>query len=83
MLGVVRPRRPWHAPDMAISDWELWACAQAVLKQHGARAADHAAERIAALETAGDEAGVRTWRGIATRIEQLSDFGAARSDSRQ
>lgn len=57
-----------------ISDWELWACAQRVVEQHGTKAADHIASRVTELAEAGDEEGVRTWLAIADRIDQLVDY---------
>ena len=65
-----------------ISDWEQWACAQQILKQHGKRASVVAAERIDDLASRGDEGGVVTWRLIANRIEQLGDFAGARVKGR-
>jgi len=56
-----------------ISERELWACAHQVLKQHGAKADAFVAERVAMLATAQDEAGVRTWRAIARRLDRLRD----------
>jgi hypothetical protein len=60
-----------------ISDREIWACAQQVMRQHGENAPAHIAERIGALALAGDEAGVETWKRIADRVDQLFDYGAA------
>lgn len=54
-----------------LSDWELWACANEVLRQHGDEAPLHVAERIGALALAGDAAGVETWKAIAARVDQL------------
>ncbi|WP_076071692.1 DUF6961 family protein [Sphingomonas montana] len=62
---------------MPLTDWELWACAQQVLKQHGTQAQVHIAERIGSLALAGDIAGVETWKQIADRVDQLSDCGHA------
>jgi hypothetical protein len=55
-----------------LSDWELWAAANMVLKQHGQRAPVFVAERIGALALDGDMAGVETWKAIARRIVDLS-----------
>lgn len=55
-----------------LSEWELWACANQVLTKHGDKAPLHVAEQIGALALAGDEAGIRTWQGIAKRIAQLT-----------
>jgi hypothetical protein len=54
-----------------LSDWELWSCANTVLKTHGDKAALHVAEQIGALVLKGDDEGIRTWQNIAKRIEQL------------
>jgi hypothetical protein len=56
-----------------VSERELWACAQQVLRQHGAGADDQIAERVRALGAAGDQAGVATWLAIAARVDQLRD----------
>jgi hypothetical protein len=54
-----------------LSDWELWACANEAMVQHGNRASFVAAVRIAELSNQGDTAGVEAWRRIAFRIEVL------------
>ena len=54
-----------------IADKELWACAQMVLDQHGARTPAFVAERIGALALQGDRAGIETWKAIAVRIDRL------------
>ena len=51
-----------------LSDWELWACANQVLKTHGDDAPLHVAEQIGALALAQDEAGIATWQAIAKRV---------------
>ena len=56
---------------MPLSTWELWACANTVLKTHGDASALHVAEQIGALALNDDDAGIRTWQEIARRIEQL------------
>ena len=56
---------------MPLSDWELWACANTVLKARGAQAAIHVAEQIGALALKGDADGIATWQEIARRIDQL------------
>lgn len=56
---------------MPLSDWELWACANTVLKAHGEQAAFHVAEQLGALALKGDDEGIRTWQEIAKPIEQL------------
>jgi NADPH-dependent ferric siderophore reductase len=54
-----------------LSEWELWACANQVLKTHGEKAPLHVAEQIGTLALAGDEAGIATWQAIAQRIAGL------------
>lgn len=61
-----------------ISDWELWACADELLRQYGAAAASHAAERCTALKAAGDGDGHRTWVAIGHRLEELGRVVASR-----
>lgn len=55
-----------------LSEWELWACANQVLKMHGDQAPLYVAEQIGALALADDEAGIQTWQAIARRIAQLT-----------
>ena len=54
-----------------LTDWELWGCAAEVLRQHGANAPLHVAERIGALALAGDTDGLETWKAIASRVSKL------------
>ncbi len=56
-----------------LPEWELWACADTVMRQHGDRAAAHVAERIGELIFARDAEGVATWQAIARRIQSLSE----------
>ena len=56
---------------MAIGEREVWACAQLLLKQHGAEARAHAYRRADELLAAGDHAGCTTFRRIAQRIDDL------------
>ncbi|MEI6641934.1 MAG: hypothetical protein WCL10_07830 [Novosphingobium sp.] len=56
-----------------LSDWELWACANQVMKAQGDKAAHYVAEQIGALALAGDQEGINTWQAIARRIAELSD----------
>ena len=56
-----------------LSDWELWACANQVLKLHGDKAAHHVAEQIGALVLQGDEDGIVAWQEIARRIAALAE----------
>ena len=58
-----------------LSDWELWACANQVLKTQGGKAAVYVAEQIGALALAGDEEGIKTRQAIARSIAELSDQG--------
>ena len=68
---------------MPLDDWELWACAQQVIKQHGAKAPAHVACRIGELAAAGDLEGVQAWQAIADRADQLMDYGSGRPLSKQ
>jgi hypothetical protein len=68
---------------MPLDDWELWACAQQVIKHHGAKAPQHVAQRIGELASAGDLDGVQAWQAIAERIDQLMDYRTGRPLSRQ
>jgi hypothetical protein len=54
-----------------ISEWQIWACAQQQVRQHGGKAPEAAAKRIMELDRDGDAEGVATWRAIASRIDQL------------
>lgn len=56
---------------MSISDWELWACAQHYVTEHGEDAPVIAAMRCDELLAECDHAGVRTYRAIIRRIHQL------------
>lgn len=57
-----------------LTDWELWSCANQVLKTHGDHAPRHVAEQIGTLVLAGDEDGIRTWQAIAARIAELAEL---------
>jgi hypothetical protein len=54
-----------------ISDWELWACANEMIRQHGEDAGSFAAMRADALFDQGDLGGARIWRLISARADQL------------
>jgi hypothetical protein len=54
-----------------LSDWELWACANEALKQHGDDAPIFAAMRADALLEKGDQDGAHNWLLIIDRIDQL------------
>ena len=56
---------------MALTSWELWACAYQVVDQHGDQAPRFVSERIGCLALAGDCDGVAMWKAIAVRIDQL------------
>lgn len=56
---------------MAISDWELWACAQEMIHQHGADAAVRAAMKADALLFDGEREGAAAWQRIVHRINRL------------
>lgn len=56
-----------------LSDWELWACANQVMKAQGDKVAHYVAEQIGTLALAGDEEGIKTWQAIARRITELSN----------
>lgn len=54
-----------------LREWELWACAQHYVSQHGEDAAVIAALRCDELFAAGDREGARTYRAIVGRINRL------------
>jgi hypothetical protein len=54
-----------------IPEWELWACAHELIRQHGEEAPAIAAKRAGELEREGAGQGEATWRLILHRIEQL------------
>ena len=56
-----------------LSNWELWACANHYLKQHGEDARIAAAMRADELLAEGDMEGVRNFQAIVRRINQLLD----------
>jgi len=56
---------------MNASDQERWAEALAVERQHGEDAPRFIAERIGELALAGDMEGVKRWREIAARLDDL------------
>ena len=58
-------------PSVPLTDWELWACANTVLKTHGDKAASHVAGQIGALALKDDQDGICTWQEIAKRIVEL------------
>lgn len=56
---------------LMLSEWELWACANTMHRDHGPGAPAAIAERIATLTREHDTAGVATWRAIAERYARL------------
>lgn len=56
---------------MALSEWELWACANEMIHQHAFDAPIHAAMKADALLEQGDGAGAANWRLIVHRINEL------------
>lgn len=66
-----------------LTEWEQWACAQQMIKQHGVKAPLQVAIRIAELATDGDGAGVSAWQSIAAKVDQLMDYRNGRPLSRQ
>lgn len=54
-----------------IPEWELWACAHTLIRQHGADAPIYAAMRADALLEEGEQEGAATWRLIVDRVNQL------------
>lgn len=54
-----------------IPDREIWACALHVERTHGIEAPLFVAGRIGALALRGDMEGVRTWKRIAKRLDEL------------
>ncbi len=54
-----------------LSEWELWACANEAIRQHGFDAPIHAAMRADELLEAGDLDGSQAWRLIMHRISDL------------
>ena len=54
-----------------LSDWELWACANAYVDRHQEDAPVIAAMRCDELLEEGDLAGVRTFQAIIERIHKL------------
>jgi len=67
---------------MALTEWELWACAQKLLKDHGKHAGAVVAEKIGRMAVQGDDEGLATWQAIASRVAQLSDFSGANGKRR-
>ncbi|WP_420137304.1 DUF6961 family protein [Sphingomonas sp.] len=56
-----------------ISELELWACAQHVVRLHGSDSRRFLTERVSELARKGDQCGVDTWMAIAARVDELTD----------
>jgi hypothetical protein len=56
---------------MPIGEWEIWACANEYIRQHGLDAPILAAMRADELLERSDLEGARTWRLIVHRISEL------------
>jgi hypothetical protein len=59
-----------------ISEWELWACAEHVVKCEGDNAQGFVQARIEALSRLNDSQGVATWRAIGVRLAQTQGQGS-------
>lgn len=64
-----------------LTDWELWAVANAVLNQHGDQARQFVTGRIEALAAEGDEGGVTAWQAIGRRMAILAGPPPGRLDA--
>lgn len=64
-----------------LSEWELWACAQHYVTQHGEDAGVIAAMRCDELLGACDYDGARNYQAIIERIHDCSSRRPARSTS--
>jgi hypothetical protein len=58
-------------PEKVLTEWELWACANELIRQHAFDAPIFAAMRADALMGEGDLDGARNWRLIVKRINDL------------
>jgi hypothetical protein len=56
---------------LVLSEWELWACTDEAIRQHGLDAPIFAAMRADKLLEDGEMDGAANWRMIVTRINQL------------
>ena len=54
-----------------LSDWELWACANELVRQHGFDAPTHAAMRADALLEEGQIDGASNYRLIVHRTNKI------------
>lgn len=64
-----------------LTEWELWAVAATVIRQHGDGVESFVAERIGALALAGDQDGVAAWRQVAQRVARLTAAAPSRADA--
>lgn len=63
---------PWRPCDVAVlSEWELWACANELIRRYGFDAPVHAAMRADELFESGDDDGAKNFRLIIERINRL------------
>jgi len=62
----VRPGKP-----KLLSEWELWACANEMIRQHAFDAPIAAAMKADQLLESGDQDGSRNWTMIVDRINKL------------
>jgi hypothetical protein len=56
---------------LVLSEWELWACADEAIRQHGLDAPIVGTMRADKLLEEGEINGAANWRLIVTRINQL------------
>ena len=56
---------------MSLGEWELWACANELIRQHGEDAGIEAAMKADRLLWDGDLEGASTWRLIVHRVNAL------------
>ena len=54
-----------------LCDWELWACANRLVEQHGREAISKAMSRVFELGEAGDKDGNLAWSMILERVVRL------------
>lgn len=58
-----------------LQEWEIWACARAIEVNYWEDGPKHIAERIGQLALSGDNAGVTTWKRIASAYDALTNGG--------
>ena len=56
---------------MPLSEWELWACANEMIRRHGNDADIHAAMKADQLFEESDDTGAGVWRLIVHRVNGL------------